>query len=130
MTDNQQTGTQGDFFASLPRVFADLPPMPKIPSPEELYDAIMAKIEPELTTAQIPLLERKYAGEPAAEKAKREQRYMEAYAKYDAEAKEYFAALNLTLRASQRQAMASVEHRERAKEEERVTQIESSFSDA
>lgn len=49
-----------------------------------LYDAIMAEIEPELTSAVAPTLKQKYRHESAAEKAARLARYEQAFATFDA----------------------------------------------
>ena len=50
---------------------------------EQLYDLIMGQIEPDLVTAQIPLLDAKYANETPEEKRARGERYAEAFALFE-----------------------------------------------
>jgi hypothetical protein len=50
---------------------------------QEIYDAIMGVIEPELTTSQLPLLAQKYAQEGATEKSKRMGWYAKAFKIFD-----------------------------------------------
>lgn len=51
--------------------------------PIRLYDAIMAEIEPELTSTMAPTLKQRYRHETAPEKAARMARYEEAFALFD-----------------------------------------------
>lgn len=48
-----------------------------------LYDALMAKIEPELTSVVLPTLDEKYAGESEGQKAERAERYGRAFATFE-----------------------------------------------
>ena len=50
----------------------------------ELYDAIMAEIEPELVSDELLLLEERYANESLQQKHERLQRYQEAFDLYEA----------------------------------------------
>ncbi len=52
-------------------------------SPEWLYDSLMEQIEPELMSATIETLEKKYANETEKEKEARALRYEEAFKLYD-----------------------------------------------
>ncbi len=51
--------------------------------PVRLYDAIMAEIEPELTSQMAPTLKERYQRETTAEKAERMARYEQAFALFD-----------------------------------------------
>lgn len=60
------------------------PAHPVLPaSGKELYDSIMSKIEPELVSAELPLLEQKFGNEPDDLKKERLARYAAAFKKYD-----------------------------------------------
>lgn len=48
-----------------------------------LYDMLMAEIEPELCSMELPLLEERYAGETPEEHEERMNRYELAYAVFD-----------------------------------------------
>lgn len=48
-----------------------------------LYDMLMAEIEPELCSAELPALEERYAGETPEEHDERMNRYELAYAVFD-----------------------------------------------
>lgn len=52
-------------------------------SGQEIYDAIMAEIQPELTSAIYPTLAEKYKDETEDDRAARMKRYEEAFAEYD-----------------------------------------------
>ncbi len=74
-----------------------------------LYDAIMGQLEPDLTTAELPNLDRKYAGEPRAGRAARMERYRRAFARYDAELKDlalHLASEDREMRAQGRKRAA------------------------
>ena len=60
-----------------------LPPPPVIPSGEEMYDQIMSQIEPDLVTAQLPLLKEKYKDETPEQAKARADRYNRAFAEYE-----------------------------------------------
>lgn len=59
------------------------------PMMEEIYNLLMAQIEPELTTDMLPQLAAMYPGETPAEWKQRQERYQRAFALYE----ERFAAL-------------------------------------
>ena len=56
---------------------------PAIPNAQTVYDTLMAAIEPDLVTDQLPLLKKKYAGESDEEKVLRKERYKKAFQEYD-----------------------------------------------
>lgn len=49
----------------------------------ELYDLLMADIEPDLVTSTIPTLEEKYRGESPEDAKKRAERYAKAFVTFE-----------------------------------------------
>ncbi len=99
----------------------------RIPSGDELYNLLMGKIEPELTTDQLPLLDERYHGETPDESKARAKRYEKAFAEYDKQLQDYMEGLKQKLRAHQRIAMSSAELGAKAEEEDALTAIEASI---
>jgi hypothetical protein len=93
-----------------------LPEPPKIPSGKEIYDSIMAKIEPELVSQNLPSLKEKYERENPEERGIRGKRYKAAYKKYDAAFKAYIADLERKVNTYRREALKSAEARDRENE--------------
>lgn len=91
--------------------------LPPVPAAEEIYDMLMAKIEPDLVRNQIPLLGEKYKNETPEEKEQRSRRYTEAFAKFDAALKEYVEKYSEGIHRYKHQAIAYIESRSRQKEE-------------
>jgi len=52
-------------------------------SPEAMYDALMAQIEPDLMLSNLPTLTNKYAGETEDERKLREAKYQLAFLLFD-----------------------------------------------
>ncbi len=98
-----------------------------IPSGDELYNLLMAKIEPELTTDQLPLLEARYKGETVDESKARAHRYEAAFTEYDKQLGDYMEGLKQKLRAHQRIAMSSAELGAKAEEQDALSAIEASI---
>lgn len=101
--------------------------IPITQSAEEIYDAIMIGIEPELTTAQIPTLAEKYKNETPAEKAARDERYAKASAEYDRQLAAFNAAMKQKVRSMHREAMGDLENAHRDDEAHVMSTIESSL---
>ncbi len=101
---------------------------PNIPSGQEIYDSIMAVIEPELTSSQLPLLKEKYAGETLEQKKERGKRYKKAFAAYEIAFRDYAAALHQETTQFQRNARRFVEEMVSAYESDRLSGIESMLS--
>ena len=89
-----------------------IPPIPN--GGRELYDQIMEQIEPELTSAQAPLLGEKYKDETPEQAASRAARYEKAFAEY----RKRFAAFGADWEAQMQRFIRAVrndsEHLERA----------------
>ena len=56
---------------------------PRIPTGQELYDAIMCEIEPELTTDGVKRIAQTYKDETPHERYERKKRYILAFERYD-----------------------------------------------
>ncbi len=59
------------------------PAVPQALGPEAVYDIVMGLIEPDLMSAQLPLLTEKYAKETPEETIARMERYDRAFALFD-----------------------------------------------
>lgn len=95
---------------------------------EQLYDLIMADIEPDLLLANIPTLDQKYAGESAEEHAARMKRYEAGYKKFDAEFAKFMSEVNEKVKVSKRNTLKEAEEKARNQEENQMNSLESAFS--
>lgn len=84
---------------------------PHIPGGEEVYNDIMGKIEPELTTKNMPVLAAKYANETQEERTARMGRYKKAFLAYEKAYNAFLSAQEGTLRSYKRSLMSAVEKR-------------------
>jgi len=100
---------------------------PYVPTPEELYDFLMGQIEPELTLASIPGLQRKYREETEQERQARMGRYKKAYAAYEQALAQYTKDLEQRTSMYRREAFASAEVRAQKQEENRLADLEASI---
>lgn len=95
----------------------------------EIYDEIMASIEPELTSASLTTLAEKYANETPEEGAARAQRYDAAFTEYDKRYATYMADMGGKVRSLQRTVRAGIESDEHADEEQQsLTNLEATIS--
>ncbi len=95
-----------------------------IPTGDQLYNMLMSKIEPDLTTNQLPLLDEKYKNEIPEQAQIRAVRYEKAFAEYDKQLNAYLANLEAKVREYQSTARKSLEHEERTKEEQKLDTLE------
>ncbi len=95
---------------------------------EQLYDLIMADIEPDLLLANIPTLDQKYLGESPEEHTARMQRYDAAYKKFDKEFEKFMSEVNDKVRVSKRSALKEQEEGAKVQEETALQSLESAFS--
>lgn len=95
---------------------------------ERLYDTLMAEIEPELTLANLPLLDSKYEGELKDEHDARMQRYEEAYKKFDASYASFMAEVREEVHQSRRMALKEKEEKEKLCDQTALASIEAAFS--
>lgn len=112
------------FTAGTPVLRMDIP---ITQSAEEIYDAIMIGIEPELTSSQISTLEEKYKNETPEEKAARDERYAKASAEYDRQLAAFNATMKQKVRSMHREAMGDLEGVHRDNEAHVMSSIESSL---
>jgi hypothetical protein len=107
---------------------APLPP--PVIGGDELYDRIMAPIDPELVTASLPTLAATYAAETPEQAAARAERYRVAFEEYERQFKAYGAEWMSQFTQYQHQALASLEHADRTKEEQRLDDVLNQISSA
>ena len=90
---------------------------PALPTGQQLYDAIMAHIEPELTTEGVKLLDAKYKDESPAQLAERKKRYALAFELYEQHYAGYIQALQGQVSRYRKATFIEVEIEDRAVEE-------------
>jgi hypothetical protein len=95
---------------------------------KQLYDVLMAEIEPDLLLENIPGLDAKYAGEGTEEKKQRLQRYEAAYKRFDAEFNAFMADVNAEVRTSKRESLAAKESQSQSSDQQAISSLESAFS--
>ena len=100
---------------------------PVLPQGEEFYDNLMSQIEPELTSAQLPLLEARYAGETDEQKAVRQARYDAAFEEFDRRAAEEMAGLENDVHQYKVRTMREAEDASRQREVADMSMLESSI---
>ncbi len=100
---------------------------PLIPTGEELYDRLMAEIEPELLTKNLPTLDEKYKGESPEDAKVRADRYDKAFAEYEKRLAEYMGSLKGKVNSYRRTAMQSAEAEDRVHDTDILKTLESKF---
>lgn len=101
-----------------------------LPSGKQIYDALMAQIEPDLVSANIAGLEEKYRGESEVEKLKRAERYSKAMTEYDKRYAALMASLQQDIAAQKRDGIAVIEKKSSAKEAAHMQGLESAILSA
>ncbi len=101
---------------------------PLVPSGEDIYDALMADIEMDLITVNLPLLDEKYAGETPGQKAERMARYEAAYKAYDEAFKQWLEKLRAYVAEARRKGLKTAETKDRQQEEAELNKLMQSFS--
>lgn len=89
---------------------------PVIPTGQELFDAIMHHIEPELTSSEVGGLKEKYKNETAGEKALRMKRYSIAFERYDQAYGDYIGTLGAQVERYRKQSFQGVELEDRERD--------------
>jgi len=95
---------------------------------KQLYNAIMAGIEPDLLLEHIPYLDELYASESEAEHAARMKRYEAAYKTFDGELQKFMSEVHEEVRVSRRDALRAREIRARAEEQSTLSNLEQAFT--
>lgn len=96
--------------------------------PDDIYDALMQEIEPDLVSAQQATLKVKYADETPEAKAERAARYEAAFTEYDKRYEAFEQELQTKVRMYQKSAMQTVEQNTKDREQDDLTAIESSLA--
>jgi hypothetical protein len=96
-------------------------------SGEDIYDMIMAAIEPELMTVNIPQLEEMYQDETPEARGVRFQHYTECYRLYDEAYAQWSANLKTTVDQYRKSALRSAEEESREAEQAKMEKLLSSF---
>jgi hypothetical protein len=94
---------------------------------EELYNTLMADIEPDLLLENIPGLDAKYAGETPEEHDARLKRYEVAYKKFDEEFGKFMVNVDDKVRTTRRESLRAKEQEVRKGEEDAINSIASAF---
>lgn len=100
------------------------------PSTEELYDAMMAHIEPDLLLKNRDAIKQPRPGETPEQTKERNKGYAAAFARYDKALDAYTAAVQGYARSIQRDAMTSIEQAERDEEAGGLANLEQSLAAA
>ncbi|TSC79004.1 MAG: hypothetical protein G01um101425_850 [Candidatus Peregrinibacteria bacterium Gr01-1014_25] len=95
---------------------------------KQLYDILMADIEPDLLLANIPALDAQYAGETPEEHEARMKRYETAYKKFDAAFAEFMSDVNAEVRTSKRESLAAKEAAAQHSDQQALSSLETAFS--
>jgi hypothetical protein len=93
----------------------------------QLYDVLMADIEPDLLLENLSSLDAKYTNETPQEKELRLSRYEAAYKRFDQEFNEFMAQINAEVHASRRAALQEKEAASDASDQQALTSLESAF---
>ena len=94
------------------------------PTGGEIYDTLMMQIEPELVSANIPLLDAEYVGESEADRALRYERYTRAYATYDKVFQQWQKNLSSSVQVYRREALHSAQDEDHFNELPLIMQID------
>ena len=95
---------------------------------EQIYDLLMAEIEPDLMLANLPLLDEKYAGESEQDQKKRMARYERSYAEFDRQFNDFMNEVNDDVRDSKRASLAKQESDAKKSEQDELASLEAAFS--
>ncbi len=106
----------------------DPPTPPAVLGGAELYDTIMAQIEPELLSDKLPISRAALESDDAAERAARAARYQAAFEEYDRRFAQYCDKWNEELHSYKRQAVAYIEAAAQATDDAELSSIESSLA--
>ncbi len=93
----------------------------------DLYNTLMADIEPDLLLENLAGLDAKYDGETPEEKEVRMKRYEAAYAKFDDEFKDFMVGVNEEVRTSRRAALKEKEAEAKQSDQPLLSSLEEAF---
>ncbi len=87
---------------------------------EQIYDLLMAEIEPELLLANIPVLDARYAAETPEEHVARMERYAAAYKKFDAAFAAFKGDVTGRVRVARRASLSEEEAKGKSEEAKKL----------
>ena len=99
------------------------------PSGSEVYDSIMANIEPELLSTRIANLDEAYPNETADAKKKRYERYAAAFVQYDQEYAKWEQGLNDAVSEYRKSTMKFAEEESHTHDVSVMSSIEKNLDD-
>ena len=91
-----------------------------VPLDPYMYDTLMARINPELTTWELEVLDQRYKHETPAQAKKRAAGYEKDFAEYDRLAQQELAKMRSCTRTYRRQVIQTAESMDRANEQKRA----------
>lgn len=94
---------------------------------EDVYNMIMAEIEPDLLLENIPLLEKTYENETPEEHTLRMQRYAESYKKFDQDLALFMNDVDGKVRETKRRSLKAKEEQARSEDADKLESIASAF---
>ena len=94
---------------------------------KQVYDLLMADIEPDLLLKNIPLLDEKYRAETPAEHAERLERYQIAYTKFDQSFNEFSVKIGGSVRSMKRDALKQKEKQATNEESQAIEGLTKNF---
>ncbi|MFH1444581.1 MAG: hypothetical protein ABIG34_04315 [Candidatus Peregrinibacteria bacterium] len=101
---------------------------PELPTGREIYDILMASIEPDLVVNKMDALDQLYAQETPSDHRKRMKRYRKAFEEYDRQYAEYMRTLSQEVTDYRRSSCRALEEESRAEETTRIASIERSMN--
>ena len=101
-----------------------------LPSVDDIYDAFMGAIEPDLVSTAIPHLKEKYADETKAGKKKRQKRYKKAFKAYKKNVTSWMKKIQKVTSNYRKSAIKSLETKSKKEEVEKLADIEKMFDSA
>jgi hypothetical protein len=118
-----------DLKANIDQIFAPLLAM-QLTQTASPYDELMAQIEPELVSANVPGLRERYAGETPQQAQARADRYAKAFTEYDKRFAGQVSDWSGKAQGVRRQALASTERSDRAREDNQLKSLDDAFRQA
>lgn len=98
-----------------------------LPDPVDVYDVIMGKIELDLVSTAIPLLDEKYKDETPAERKERFARYRWAFEEFKKQYAQWISKVSAFCNSLRKTALHIAEDNTRDKEKSILTELESQF---
>lgn len=112
-----------------PRRHIDPAILAVMPTGTQVHDTLMAPIEEDLLTANLPTLSSKYALETAQERAQRIDRYKVALRKYDKAYAEWVSAVTTKVEGYKTTVLSRAQEKSAREDKGEMSRLESEFSD-